>query len=378
MAIFKYGPVKAIFALLSCLVLLPMAMGAVDRTTQENIQRQDEYMTYLENEFYANYTPCDEQQFASFDIAQAIDDGVKFNEVAFLGTHNSYQLPASEEYKKLAEALDVATFSIASSQKADFKMDTLTEQFELGIRSIELDIETIVENGEVSFVVSHDPKIDNTSNCYDFEKALTEIKMWSDANPDHLPITVIIEPKKLAAPVGTMKKFTLPYANACDELLRDVLGDTLLTPADMMGDYESFGDMRANDGWLSLGDTMGKVLVLLHDTTVTGDYIKQDSSIRTQAMFPMLRYADRNESYASFIIDNTPSDAIRHNAESIDNCNLIVRTRADSYPSYSESRYEQTLACGSQIISTDYPVNTENRNDHVFTFDGGYTVQLVG
>lgn len=376
MNIFKYGPIKAVFALLSVLVLLPMSISASFETVNENIALQNAHMEYLRNEYYTDYTPCDESKIASFDIDKAVADGVKFNEVAFLGTHNSYQLKSSEEFSKLYDALDIMTFGIVDSTKTSFNMDTLTEQLQLGIRSLEMDIETVVNDDEVSFVVSHDPLLDNASACYDFEKALEEIKMWSDANPGHLPVSIIIEPKKNLLPVNGMKNFSLEYANIFDSLLREKLGDTLLTPDEMMGDFESFKAMRENDGWLPLGDTLGKVLVLLHDTTVTDKYISQDESIKTQAMFPMLRYADRNKSYTSFIIDNEPDDALKHEKESIYECNLIVRTRADSFPTFSDDRYEAANKCKAQIISTDYPVKAGESDSHVYSFDT-YTVKLV-
>ena len=144
----------------------------------------------------------------------------------------------------------------------------------------------------------------------------------------------------------------------------------------MMGAYSSFKEMRENDGWLSLGDTMGKVMVLLHDCSATTNFIKQDETIKSRAMFPMLRYEDRNESYTSFILDNEPSVAVRHKEENIDQCNLIVRTRADSFPSYSDERYELTRSCYSQIISSDYVPKTNGSPYHTFNFDG-YMVKLV-
>ena len=69
----------------------------------------------------------------------------------------------------------------------------------------------------------------------------------------------------------------------------------------------------------------------------------------------MLRYDDRNESYTSFILENDPWNADSRKAESIDECKLIIRTRADKYPNYSAERYEVTENCGSQIITTDFP-----------------------
>lgn len=354
---------------------LPACFTAGSEQVEKNINYQNERMEYLRTEYYSSYTPCDESKFASFDIEEAYEKGVKYNEVQFLSTHNSYQITATEEFRKLYSALSDLTFGIVKSEMAEFNMDTFTEQLELGIRGLEIDIQTVDKKGDVSFIVTHEPIVDNASSCYDFEKALEEIKLWSDNNPGHLPVTIIIEPKKNVAALNNMKNYTLKYANEMDKLIRDVMGETLLTPADMMGDYESFKAMREADGWLTLEETSGKVLVVLHDTTVTDDYINQDKSIRTQAMFPMLRYADRDKEYASFILDNKPASALSHKAETIERCNLIVRTRADAFLDFGDERYDNASKCMSQIMSTDYPPRKGDSKYHVYSF-GGYTVTL--
>lgn len=374
----KYGPVKAVLSLVAILlVLLPSAASAGFGIIDANKAYQAEHMRYLREEYYSeSYVPCDESKIAAFNIPDAIARGVKYNEVAFLGTHNSYKIGSTDEYKKLYEAFDVLTFGFISSETALFAADTLTQQLQLGIRNLEIDIETVVGDGSIDFAVSHIPYLDNVSSCYDLELALEEVKLWSDNNPGHLPVSVIIEPKRAVVPIDGMRGFNVDYANELDKLVSSVFGETLLTPADMMGEYSSFKEMREADGWLPLGDTMGKVLVLLHDCSATTKFIKQDETIKSRAMFPVLRYNDRNESYTSFILDNEPDAALKHQKENINKCNLIVRTRADSFPDFSEERYAMINQCSSQIISSDYVVKAGETPYHTFSFDG-YTVKLI-
>ncbi|MBE6784402.1 MAG: hypothetical protein E7536_10395 [Ruminococcaceae bacterium] len=367
-----FKTITAFFMIFECFFA---AMDASDRSVDENLRYQQERMDYLVNEYYVDYTPCDESKIAAFDIDQAIADGVKYNEVQFLATHNSYHTESTPEYKKLSEVLCDLTYGLIQPTLAQFEMDSLTEQFEVGIRSIEIDVETLDKNGDISFVVSHDPLIDNTSSCFDFKTALEEIKLWSDHNPGHLPITVIIEPKDAIPEIRNLKNFNVEYAEEMDKIIRETMGETLLTPADMMGNYESLKAMREADGWLPLEDTMGKVIFLLHDNAAISDYIKLDKSIKSQAMFPLLRYTDRHKSYTSFIIVNEPPFALAHHEESVEKCKLIVRTRADDFLSYSDKRYEQINACSSQIISTDYPPRKQPNEYHVYSFDG-YTMKL--
>lgn len=337
---------------------------------EENIKFQEEHLEYLKTEYYKNYTPKNESEIADFDLEKAIEDGVKLNEIAILGTHNSYQTLATKETRLLMNIIDTITFKKLGLDTFDFEMDTLTEQLEMGIRNVEIDIETLEKQEKIEFKVTHNTIVDNASSAYDFKKAMEEIKLWSDNNPGHIPVIIIIEPKGFVIEVNGMKKFSLDYAKELEKVLADTLGDSLLTPADMLREYSSFKEMRENDGWLTLKEAQGKIIVLLHDCDVTESYIALDESIKTQKMFPMLRYDDRNESYTSFILENDTWKALEHNKESIDECNLIVRTRADKYPNFSTERYELTDTCGSQIITTDFPEKADGNESHAYSFNG--------
>ena len=380
MKFLKSKAFKIIIAIILALaILIPAPYLSVVITglcyEDNNIVYQNSHLEYLKNEYYVNYTPCDEQKFADFDLQKAYADGVKFNEVAFIGTHNSYQLLATVPkriYDKLCQIFPTGK----KGDKLGFEMDTLTVQLENGVRNLEIDIETVDDGKDINFIVTHDPVLDNVSSCYDFAKALEEIKLWSDNNPEHLPVTILIEPKSEVQDINDMKNFSVDYANALGETVRKVLGDTLLTPAQMIRDYASFEEMRMADDWLTLKATLGKVMVLLHNCDITDDYIAQDDTIKTLPIFPMLRFEDIDKSYTSFILENEPDIALKNNPTSIDIYNVIVRTRADSFPNFSDERYTDTNSCGSHIITTDYPPRTVRTNEHTYSFDG-YTVKLL-
>lgn len=368
---------KCLSALLTVLFIVPSVFSDAGRQIQENYDYQSAHMSALEK-FYSDYTPKDENSFCAFDLNEALADGVKFNEVSFIATHNSYERAGGENYKKLYSKLSDLTFGLVSAERALFESENLTDQFECGIRSIEIDIETKLSGEDISFVVSHKPGVEISSNCYDFETALQEIKLWSDNNPNHLPITVIIEPKKNVPPIGGLKNFSVGFAKELDNVIRRTLGDTLLTPADMMGSYSSFKEMRENDGWLPLSETLGKVMILLHDTTVTEGYIALDKSIKTQAMFPMLRADDADRDCAAFLLVNDARDALKKSQSLRIDKKLCVRTRTDNfYTPEDKCEIADAAQSGSNIISTDHPVfNTGRTGDYTVTFDGGYTVSL--
>lgn len=342
----------------------------------KNIQYQNRHLEYLKNEYYTDsYVPCDEQKLADFNLEKAFTEGVKLNEIAVMGTHNSYQLLGTLPKQGLMKTLQIISFGLVEN-KAVFEMDTFTEQLEQGIRNLEIDIETVDDEGDVSFIVTHKAIIDNVSSAYNLAKGLEEIAMWSDNNPGHLPVYLLIEPKDDVPSINNMKNFSLEYALELDKVLRQVLGDRLFTPQQVMGDYESFEEMRKADGWPTLKQAAGKIIVLLHTCDVTQEYIDTDTSIKTQAMFPMLLFGDIDKPYASFILDNDPVIASENNKKTVDENNLMVRTRADDYPDFSDERYKSADNCGSHIITTDYPPRSVREKDHTYTFDG-YTIKLL-
>lgn len=372
---------KYISALLSLILCFVFTYPAMIKQVQEqkplDIQEQIDRIEQLERDYKSgNCTRVNENAFCDFDLDKACASGVKFNEVSFIGTHNSYQKACVPARQKLFQDASTVTFGLVKAEKATFQSDYLTDQFNLGIRSVELDVETVVENGKVSFVCSHSPVIDMPTHCYNFALALKEIKLWSDANPNHLPITVIIEPKKVFIPDKNMRYFNCKYANELGEQAKEIFGDTLITPADMMGDHASLKEMREADDWMTLSKTRGHVMLLLHDTTATEDYIKQDPTIKTQAMFPMLRYNGRDRDCASFLLINKAKD-IKVQADEVLGKNLVIRSRSDNFGSYNETESQTALNSGAQIVSTDYPPKVDMTSaEHCVTFSNGYMVTL--
>lgn len=303
--------------------------------------------------------PVDEADFFAGDLEKEVEAGMKFNEVSFLATHNSYQSPATDVSKKLFSGLSGLTFGIYDGANAQFWSETPTDQLNCGIRSLEIDIETFDRDGEISFTCMHSPYFEMSTYFGDFALGMKEIAMWSDNNPNHLPVTIIIEPKIAFLPMKDMKFFNIDYAVELDKVLRETLGEKLFTPADMLRDYKSFGEMRSADDWCKISDMQGKILVLLHEGSVTEKYIDIDPSIKTQAMFPMLRPKDADRDCASFILCNKPRELLGIRDE-FDEKKLIARTRADLFGSVSEETRKQAFESEAQIISTDYPPRTDS------------------
>lgn len=370
--------IRFIPVLISTIAAFVSIFSAASVRLEAEIAEQKSRIAALEAA-YANgeIASVDEASFFAGDLEAELEAGMKFNEISFIATHNSYQTPAIDETKKVYQGLSELTFGLIAANTGDFWSETLTQQLNCGIRSFEMDIETFDRDGEISFTCMHSPYIEMATSCYDFALAMKEISMWSDNNPDHLPITIIIEPKGLFIPLEDMEFFKLDYAGELDNVLRKTLGDKLFTPADMLRDYSSFGEMRKADDWCRVSDMLGKVLVLMHECDVTEEYIETDPSIKSQAMFPMLREGDIDRDCTSIILCNKPEKLLKLKAD-LDERNILVRTRTDEFVSVTEERRENALKSNALIISTDYPVRTDNTAEsYVVSFGGNKTVRKV-
>ncbi len=372
--ILKY-PFRFIPLLIGLITLASSLMDANFERLDTEIQEQVQRIEALEAA-YANgeIAPVDRNAFFNGDLQAELDAGLKFNELRYTATHNSYQTESVDVLKQIYGKLSELTFGLVPVTMADFVSPTLTDQLNSGIYSFETDIEVFDRNGDISFTCMHSPCLEMTTSCYDFALAMKEIAMWSDNNPGHLPITVIIEPKALFIPMEDMKALNLDYAKELDKTLRTTLGDKLFTPDNMLREYESFGEMRRADDWCKVEDMLGKVLVLLHDCSTTQSYIDLDPTFRTQAMFPMLRANDIDRDCASFLLINKPEGEFDDIKKALDS-KFIVRTRVDEFTSISEKRREKAFESGAQIMSTDYPVKQGlTAEDYVVCFGDMKTV----
>lgn len=365
-------------ALAVIIIILPVIVEGqfnllFDRQDQKN------RIAALEQAYEDGTAPhIDESSFFEGNLQQELDSGIKFNELSFIATHNSYETESVSAYTKMCSALSNIVPNLIEDGSGTLNHQTLTEQLNCGIRSFEIDVEAGKSFGKTSFYCMHNPVITMTTSCYDFSLALKEICMWSDYNPNHLPITIMIEPKEKFVPMGNLRWFSAEYAQELDSFLRENLGDKLFTPSDMLRDYNSFYEMRQNDDWCKVSDMLGKVIVLLHFSgDITPQYIELDPTVRTQAMFPAMVSAHADYSYTAFIITNDAVTARDTNKSMVADKKLVVRTRVDTHPSYSEERRAAAMESCSQIMSTDFPIRTYEQSGYYVAFENDKTVKSI-
>ncbi len=319
-------------------------------------------------------------------------EALRYNEVQFLGSHNSYKLPIDPVVlSQLSSQNPAAAFSL------DYSHAPLDEQLDIGLRKLELDIFYDPEGGRYAtpmgaampgaseydpdgrmqvpgFKTLHVQDIDFRSHCLLFVDCLATIRSWSDDNPGHFPLLVTINAKtgRIDQP-GFVEP--LPFDrqawDALDREIRGALGDRLVEPDDIRGDAET---LRAAvlASWPTVDQLRGKVLFLLDDSAEKKRaYAEGHPSLKGRAMFVD---APEDAPEAAFRIVNDPVSQEPYIRELVRQ-GFIVRTRSDADTREARSgddrRLEAALRSGAQIISTDYYL-PETR------FGTGFVVALPG
>ena len=145
-----------------------------------------------------------------------LSSDISMNDLQAIGSHNSYKLAIPKPELDLIRA-----YREQSAITLDYTHLPLTEQLDLGLRQIELDILYDPEGGryaepllprqtggqagaveydnsdmhEPGFKVLHAQDIDVRSTCPTWITCLTEIRDWSDKNPEHVPILIMFNAK---------------------------------------------------------------------------------------------------------------------------------------------------------------------------------------
>lgn len=311
-------------------------------------------------------------------------DELRLNQIQVLATHNSYHpYPAAEPTATLARQKLGAGIDIV-----DYRHPTLERQLEVGVRSFELDVwsdpqggnyarrpmlstvgadpETgIAELYEPGLKVLHIAQIDAESTCWSFVECLRQLKRWSDANPRHAPIMIMIEIKDIdffhTADYVPITAWTAEDYDILDQEIRSVLPpEKLVTPDDVQGDYSTLEAAVLAKAWPTLAESRGKFLFTscncLSADRQRKDYIRADGSLKGRVLFPSSKPGNPD---AAFILRDDPKASFDE-IQNLVAAGYIVRTRSDANTVEARrndhSREEAAFASGAQFVSTDYEV----------------------
>jgi hypothetical protein len=271
-------------------------------------------------------------------VARA-DDELRINQLQVVGTHNSYHV--REKPIKSGRA-----------SEWNYTHPPLDVQLERGVRSFELDLHW--RGGE--FLVFHVPIIDEGTTCRTLADALATVRKWSEAHPQHVPISFLFELKSEGP--GLDKRIKHVDAAGLDQLdgvLKSGFGaGQIITPDVVRGDSPTLREAVTTRGWPTLEAARGKVLFILHDDGKQRDlYTEQHPSLRGRVMF--VRSDERRDDGATLVLD----DADDPNIPRLAKVGYFIRTRADSglrtESPGQPARRDAAFASGAHIISTDYP-----------------------
>lgn len=299
-----------------------------------------------------------------------------------LGSHNSYKLAIAEPLKKEMEKMRPGSvFGL------EYDHIPLSEQLELGLRKLEIDVvydpdgglyahpygyEALKNQGvevteydpegvmeQPGFKTLHVPDVDFRSNCLTFKNCLEEVRDWSAANPDHLPIAIMMNAKDSGVYGPDFVK-PLPFDSVAmdawdKEILEVFPREQLLLPDDVRGEFETLEEAVLTEGWPLLTEALGKVYFILdHSDRKMETYIKHHPSLKGRVMFVN---APEGTPEAAFMVINNPVRDQERIKEMVAK-GYLVRTRADADTKQARENdytmFEAAKASGAQIISTDY------------------------
>jgi hypothetical protein len=327
------------------------------------------------------------------------NESIKLNQIQVIGTHNSYHAGIPPSEAKLWQIKNPEGF-----RGLDYGHQPLTKQLDSGVRQIELDIFADSQGGRFAhpagprmvaeanlppdppfdpdgvmtkpgFKVMHVQDLDYRSVCQPFTACLKEVRAWSKAHPQHIPIFILVETKQNSAEGGTQltpaEQFTPAVFDALDAEIRSVFPpEELITPDDVRGHHATLNEAVLAGNWPTLKNARGKIVFLMDQRPVGPVYLEGHPSLKGRVLFtnavpgePDAAFTELNDGPASEI-----TDLVRKG--------YLVRTRADD--STREGRANDThrrdamIASGAQIVSTDYPASEPAR------WEGHYSVSLPG
>ncbi|MDD7457202.1 MAG: Ca2+-dependent phosphoinositide-specific phospholipase C [Clostridia bacterium] len=356
-----------IIAIYVCFILSTILAATVGTVvnTPKYYEAQRQHIASLEQKYASGeIAKTNEDDFTSFKKEDTKD--IKVNRLTYLATHNSYKKELSPtSYFCFNYGIPFAGGSNGPTAY-NYGFESLTDQLNNGIRSFEMDV-NLRQDGKFECV--HNTLLDNNSSCIDFTLTYTELNMWSTYNPNHLPVMILIEPKDAMWLFDTKAMTAIDVQNL-GKKAKEVLGDKLYTPKDMLtdGGATDFKDMTQNDKYPTIDQMRGKIMFILHPSYLTDSYINLDKTMQQQYFFPVLdgtNVIKNNDliKYSCFALSNDPK--VKDVTTLSTDYNMIVRTRIDSHPYIKEADYNAGLKSNANILSSDCPPRTDGKASHV-------------
>ena len=324
---------------------------------------------------------------------------LRLNEIQVVGSHNSYKIQPSD-------GLQTAIVLVSNLPGAEdapnpeglvYTHPPLAEQLGTqGVRQLELDVWVDRAGGlfaepfgpagaellgqtpgpdfdpddvmlEPGLKVFHVQDIDFRSRCLTWRQCLEDVHDWSELNPNHLPIFILVELKQEVVDVDLSAfglAFTTPTPWTVEDILeledgiRTVFDDNeIILPDDVRRGYPTLMEAIRAEGWPLVDDHRGKVWFGLDNGgSILAEYVDRYPGLAGAYLFTS---SPTGSPEAAFRKENDPAVSDPSIAELIE-LGYLVRTRADADTVESRqndpTRRDLAFASGAQFISTDYRV----------------------
>ncbi len=289
----------------------------------------------------------------------------RMNQIQVIGTHNSYH--------KRPQYLTWAKDYVEYTKGWDYEHLPLDIQLENGVRSLELDIHNTPEGWKVM----HAPKFDAESTCPNLCECLRVIREWSDKNPKHVPITVLIEWKSEGPTID--KTITIPQKEDLERIEKDILEvwnkERIITPDFVRGKYNTLEDAILKKGWPLLDHVRGKIMFIFHNRAQLRDYyLEKYPNLEGSLMFVNSRPGEPYS--ATVIIDNPFHEKIPTWVQQGYFIRVFGGDPKHLTINQVKTKDERAFSCGAQVISTDNPPGEAcPKTGYFTTFPDGSTIR---
>jgi hypothetical protein len=335
---------------------------------------------------------------ATAGFSQTPDASIRINQIQVIGTHNSYHAGIAPSETKIWQAKYPDAY-----KGLEYSHPPLTVQFDAGVRQIELDVFADTKGGlyahpsgpgmvaaaglpadppfdpngimsKPGFKVMHVQDVDYRSTCQPFTACLEEVRQWSHAHPNHIPIFILVETKE-GLPKGlnltVPEPFTSPVFDALDAEIRSVFPPSeLITPDDVRGSYPTLNAAILAGNWPLLSSARGKVVFLMDQRPVEAIYLEGHPSLKGRVIFTNAPAGAPDAAFTE--MNDGPAGAI----SALVRQGYLVRARTDADTKEARTndtaRRDAMIASGAQLLSTDYPANEPAK------WPGHFSVSLPG
>jgi len=307
---------------------------------------------------------------------------VRVNQIQTINTHNSYRRETSRAEQ---DAYDQLIGNPGNYERSlAYSHVSFAQQFEQqNVRGIEIDLfpdpagglyaEPLVRKRlglgplpdpawqAAGIKVLHIVDADYNTSCPLFVECLRQVKAWSDAHPNHVPLFFMLELKQSSRRLVELGGVQAPpwdavNLNRIDTEIRSVFGPSdLITPDDVRRPGLTLDQSVTQFGWPRLDRSRGKVLFVFNNIGSSSPYTEGHPNLEGRVVFPNA-------------VPGEPNGAYRGRDEVLDlfgeiqdlvSRNYLVRTRSDiplsTVTSGDTTLLDRSLASGAQMISTDFP-----------------------